>query len=832
VSLLKYIKKRTFTKTPEPAGKHRHVKKGKKLTFVIHEHHASHLHFDFRLEMDGVLKSWSVPKGPSLDPTVKRLAVEVEDHPFEYGKFHGVIPAGNYGAGSVYIWDKGTYESVHTDDPKESEKILLRELKKGHLKFVMNGKKLKGEFALIRTGIPGPKNNWLLVKKSDKYAGKWVDVQPIEKPQSKTSKLFAKPRNVQAAGAARSENPGFIKPMLATLVKEPFDRKGWIFEVKWDGYRALAYTGKEGVKLLSRHDISYNEDFAPIAESMGKIGFDAVFDGEIVVVDEKGRSDFQLLQQFQKTGKVNIVYYIFDLLFYKGKDLRSMPLLERKKLLKKVLPKLPRVRLSEYIVEKGKAFFEAADQNQLEGVMGKNGLSTYHAGLRTSDWVKVKTYQRQEAVICGFTAPRKSRTSFGALVMGVYEGNDLVYVGHTGGGFDDKKLRDVKKVLEKYVTKECPFKVQPKTNAPVQWVKPKLVCEIRFANWTQDGIMREPIFLGMRDDKNPQEVKREKAQPVEKAVLKSGKKVSGLQHSATSGLKKIQAFTHLDKVFWKKEGYTKGDVIHYYKEISSFILPYLKDRPEILHRHPHGPDGESFYQKNITEAPIGIRTEKVFSPHEEKFINYLICNDRDTLLYLANLGCIEINPWNSRIQHLDKPDYMVLDLDPLDIGFDKVVETALGIYKILDSVDVESFCKTSGATGLHIYVPLGGKYTTEQTVQFAHIVMEIARQQMLSFTSTERVPAKRKKCVYLDFLQNRQGQSLAAVYSLRPKPKAPVATPLLWSEVKNLKDPTVFNIETIFKRLDKKGDLWKGVLGKGIDMAATLKKLEKKYKSV
>lgn len=848
MSLTKYKKKRVFSKTPEPEGKMRKTKK-KALTFVIQEHHASHLHYDFRLEMEGVLKSWAVPKGPSMNPTDKRLAVMTEDHPFEYGKFHGIIPEGNYGAGKVYIWDHGTYAPFGGEklSQKEQEKILLQQLKKGHLHFFLKGKKLKGEFDLIQ--MKKIEKNWLLIKKDEQTKPKKLirDSNGMARQKGKTSQ-------------AKNVFPKKISPMLSTLISQPFDREGWIFEIKWDGYRTLALLNNAAVQLLSRHNLSFNKKFPPIVESLQHLQHDVIFDGEIVAIDKEGRAHFQLLQNFQKTGHGNLVYYVFDVLYLDGKDVRTLPLIERKKILNNLFPISSHIKQSEYVETRGKDFYAVAKEHGIEGIMAKKASSTYKEGIRTRDWLKIKLLNQQEAVIAGITQPRGTRKDFGALVLGLYEKGEFVYIGHTGTGFDEKKLASVKKKLTPFFTNTSPFKKIPKTNAPVQWVKPTFVCEIRFANWTDDGYMREPVFLGIREDKTPKEVKREVPIKVTENIIKKNivknehekKPLQDARKAPTPGSSpntrlrknftppskktalqksdKLQ-LSNLNKVYWPKEKYTKGDLIKYYKKVAPFLLPHLKDRPLTLHRHPDGIQGKSFFQKDLVNPPKGITTAKIYSESEEKHINWLICNDIKTLQYMANLGCIEINSWNSRLNHLDYPDSIVFDLDPLNVDFDQVIEAALTFHKVLKKIGIESYCKTSGATGLHIFVPAGAKYTTDQVIQFAKIVVHLVHKELPKTTSIERVPSKRGKKVYLDYLQNRYAQTMASVYSVRPRPKAPVSTPLRWSEVKKGLDPTSFTIKTIIKRLDKIGDIWKGVLRKGINMEKALKNIEKKFPS-
>ncbi len=531
MKLKEYKSKRKFGKTPEPEPGAR--RKGDHLIFVVHKHAARALHYDLRLEMEGVLKSWAVPKGPSQDPLFKRLAVMVEDHPFDYKDFEGVIPEGNYGAGSVIIWDRGVYHHPSTRDRKESEKLLLDGLKKGDLKFVLEGEKLQGEFALVKTGM-GEKS-WLLLKKKDRYAEKGDILRENRSVLSgKTLEDVSKANPVKSSGqkinrirlreAMESEDltdapvkpmPHGIKPMLATLVKEPFDHKDWIFEVKWDGYRAVAEIRDGNVSLYSRNQISLNQKFFPIAEALRKFRFEAVFDGEIVVVDDQGRPDFQMLQNYQKSGGGHLVYYVFDLLYFQGHDLTNLPLIRRKELLKKILPSSAKIKFSDHVSKEGALFFSVVNGKGLEGVIAKHSQSIYRMGRRSRQWLKVKTKLTQEGVIVGFTEPRGGRKYFGSLVLGAFEGSELVYIGHSGGGFSMKKLKEIRDKMGPLVQKECPFKVESRSPAwrdgsGITWLKPELVCEVAFHGWTEEGIMRQPVFLRLREDKAAHEVVREK----------------------------------------------------------------------------------------------------------------------------------------------------------------------------------------------------------------------------------------------------------------------------------------------------------------------------------
>lgn len=872
--LQRYNQKRDFENTPEPSGRKKSktsskTKKSKHLIFVVQEHHASHLHYDFRLELDGVLKSWAVPKGVPKTEHERRLAIMVEDHPFDYKDFEGVIPKGNYGAGRVYIWDEGVYFVNEKWSKKENEDQLRRALQKGHLNFYLRGKKTKVYFTLVKIKGGTKDNQWLLIRKKENEHGSKghsrnggnghshpihlsrVDVKETKSTASKKYPSLKKAdlRNINLSGAKKSPILQDVDPMKATLIEEPFDRKGWLFEVKWDGYRAIAEINKKKVRLYSRNLLPFNDKFAPIARELSLIDVDMVLDGEVVALDQDGRSNFQLLQNYMRTGAGNLIYYVFDILYLNGHSLLRLPLIRRRDILQQALPGLKSIRISDYIEERGIAFFELARKNGIEGVIAKNKESIYELGRRSHQWLKVKVIQEQEAVIGGFTQPSGNRKHFGALVLGVYKNDELVYIGHTGGGFNEKGLMDLRKKLEKLITKTCPFNKIPKTNTPATWVKPELVCQVKFSEWTDDGSMRQPIFLGLRLDKDPKDVSREKEvstkkivgdvkikhkDTIEKALRKdsvSKAEAAAKYPTKISGDNPRVKLTNLQKVYWPKEKITKGDMIEYYRQIAPWILPYLKDRPQSLHRHPNGVLDDGFFQKDVQgDVPDWIKTVPVASDsHGGKEIQYMLCQNIDALLFMANWGCIEINVWNSRVNHLDKPDYLVVDLDPLNISFKAVIEAAHVAHEVLDAIKAKHYCKTSGATGLHIYVPLGAQYTYDQVKDFGKIISMVIHKKLPKTTSIERMPVKRQKKVYLDFLQNRKAQTMVSAYCLRPQPGAPVSTPIDWKELNDKLNPKDFNIHNTLDRLKKKGDLFQEVLSKGIDMQRCLDHLLKKY---
>jgi len=661
--------------------------------------------------------------------------------------------------------------------------------------------------------------------------------------------------------------------MLATLVDEPFDGENWLFEIKWDGYRAIGSVIKGNTDLYSRNNISFKERYAPITGALKDFSNDAILDGEVVALDEKGLPRFQYLQNWQKDQQGELVYYVFDLMWIDGYDLTQLPLIERKKILKQIIPESDIIRYSDHIEKNGKEFFELAKQQGLEGIIAKNKNSSYDFNVRSRNWLKIKTAARQEAVICGFTAPRASRQYFGALILGIYEDDRWVYAGHTGSGFNEKSLKETWNKLQPLITDKCPFDTEPKTNMPATWVKPKLVCEIKFQEWTQDHIMRVPIFMGLRTDKKPTEVKKEKVMetktvkkeklPANKEQKSTDKKTFSKKSGNEKARKKSSSknnkmgdpiapdsyrdgwisadeneksvtlngqglkLTNLDKVYWKKENYTKRDLLNYYHDIAPFMLPYMKNRPQSLNRHPNGISGMSFFQKNVQgKVPDWVETFEEFSESTNETVHYFVCTNEASLIYLANLGCIEMNPWHSTIMKPGNPGYCLIDLDPHEIGFDKVIESAQGVKKVLDELSIPAWCKTSGASGLHICIPLGAKYNYDQSRQLAELVVNLVHHEIPSFTSVERSPSKRRRKVYLDFLQNSKGQTVACVYSVRPKPGATVSTPLFWEEVKKGLSPSDFTIKNLFERLKTEGDIFKPVYEKGIDLKKTLATIE------
>lgn len=809
MSLATYHTKRNFRKTGEPKGK----KETKtKFRFVVQRHSASHLHYDFRLEMGGVLKSWAVPKGPSMNPSDKRLAVMVEDHPVAYISFKGKIPKGNYGAGTVEIWDNGTYIPVDKNHKEISETKALQSVKNGELKFLLKGKKLKGEFVLVR--LQNDDKNWLLIKHKDDYAANKIYIAEDQNKKINLEKAVASIRH----GAAKKIY-GYIKPMLASITKTPFDDKDWLFEIKWDGYRAIAEWDTKNLKFYSRNGIDFSERFPSIANEIKNIKHNVILDGEIILLNEKNLPDFQKLQHYEDHLNYPILYYVFDILALDKKQTTGLPLTDRKELVKKLLGKNKVIRYCDHIEEKGIAFFNTAKAQGLEGIIAKKKDSTYAKGYRSKEWLKIKNVQDAEVVIAGYTAPRGGRKHFGSLVLAAKKGKGWQYRGHVGTGFNNELLRSLKELMKPLETGKSPFKEEVPVNDEVTWLKPKLVADIAYTEVTRDGIFRHPAFLRLRDEKNVETMNDESKNAIEPVAKEEQRKVG----------KETVSLTNMQKIFWPDEGYTKADLINYYDKISAYILPHLKNRPLSLRRNPNGIRDEGFFHKDAGEhAPSYATVFPVESESSNKTVDYIVCNNKATLLYLANLGCIEINPWNSTTQHPDKPTWMVIDIDPSEKNsFDDVIDVALATKEILDKANISCFCKSSGATGVHVYAPLKNKYDYSTVKDFAQIVASMVTEMLPHTTSIERTLSKRGKKIYVDFLQNRSGQTLASAYSLRPKPGAPASTPLHWKEVKHGLDPFQFNIQTLPARLEKQGDIFSKVLTSSNNMLKALRLLSK-----
>lgn len=656
--------------------------------------------------------------------------------------------------------------------------------------------------------------------------------------------------------APKTKKPSLLRPMLATLVDRPFEKANWVFEVKWDGYRALAFCNRGKVELKSRNEKSFNERFYPVINALKAWNINAIVDGEIVVIGENGISSFGALQNWRSEADGELLFYVFDIIWYEGRDLTMLPFTERRIVLESIIPETGLIRLSAYFETSGIEFFKAAKELGLEGVIAKHTDGLYHPGKRTNDWLKIKASRGQEVVIGGFTVNEDTSKIFSALLVGVYEEKELVYVGKVGTGFNRKTQQEMMKLFRPLTTGKPPFSILPDVNKPsrfrpdppharVTWLKPKLVCEVSFTEMTGDGVMRHPSFKGMRTDKKAGEVKMEKPKPTSMTVKtkkvrnnsivtangKSERKTF-LNPTDETQVREINGhelkFTNLSKFYWPKEKITKRDLLNYYYQAAPYILPYLKDRPQSMLRHPEGITGFSFYYKNIKgKAPEWLETYDYRSEDGEDK-EYLVARDEASLLFMVNLGCIEMNPWSSRVQKEDFPDWCIIDLDPgKNSTFAQVIEVAKITGEILEDLNITSYPKTSGSTGIHIYIPLGAKYTYDQSKEFARVIAHRVHEQLPRITSIERTVKDRKGKLYIDFLQNRPQATVSAPYSVRPKPGAPVSMPLHWNEVKKGLKMTDFNIHNAIERIKSKGDLFKPVLGKGINLAKIVKQFQK-----
>jgi bifunctional non-homologous end joining protein LigD len=819
-------------------------------TFVVQKHSATRLHYDFRLAIDGTLKSWAVPKGPSQSHADKRLAVQTEDHPLEYGGFEGKIPEGNYGAGSVMVWDRGTFV-VEGDSGKLHGATVdaLRQLQRGEMKFSLNGEKLRGSFVLVKLKRSEKGNEWLLIKHKDAAEDPEWDIEEhdgsvltgrtikeiAEEAPPKRSPVPIRVAEVQ--GAHKSAMPSRIQPMLATLAEHPFSDPGWLFEIKWDGVRALAWIEGAAVTLRSRNNVDITSRYPELA-ALPKVfaASRAILDGEIVALNAHGHSDFQRLQERmhvrapgeKQLRETPVVYFVFDLLYCGGYDLRGAPLLERKQLLERLLHASLRFRYSDHQLEQGKELFDLAKESGLEGIVAKRTDSAY-VGDRSANWAKLKVSQTLDAVVGGWTEARTEAIPFGSLLLGLYDAKKLRFIGHVGSGFDAKKQAELKSKWKELAASICPFENVPETNEKPSWVKPAVVARVKYSGWTQEKYLRHPVFLGLREDVKPEDCKWESeiasaAPAVVRAPEVVGKVISakaeieaelfkGRAETITIELDgKRLRFSNLNKVYFPESGYTKRDLLAYYYRIADYILPFLRDRALVLRRFPDGIQGQAFFQKDLREGvPEWLKTVPIESEERGKEIHYATADDRASLLFLTGLGCIDHNPWSSRLDDLEHPDYFFFDLDPSDgTDFSVVVTIARALHEKLEELGIVSFLKTSGATGFHIFIPVEPIYTYEQLRTFGEIIARTVTAQHPNLVTNERSVAKRPaRRVLIDVQQNAMGRPLAAGYSVRAFPKAPVSAPVLPRELKPSLRPETLNIKTVFARLQEKGDLWK-----------------------
>jgi bifunctional non-homologous end joining protein LigD len=862
-SLVEYQRKRDFAKTPEPAG---HAEPTGQNRFVVQKHWATRLHYDFRLEMGGVLASWAIPKGPTLNPAERRLAAHVEDHPVDYFDFEGLIPKGEYGGGTVMVWDWGTYELEEATTPEEA-------LRSGEIKFRLNGQKLKGRYALVRTRSD---KDWLLIKKKDEAADPSFDIESLsysvksgrtrEQIEAGQDAVWSSRRD-EAGGridleqAEEAPMPQTLEPMKATLVDAAFDDERWFFEVKWDGVRVLAFVNNGTLRLQTRTGHSANDRYPELAGLSKAVSLkQAILDGEVVALDPEGRPSFQLLQN-RGREPATIQYVVFDLLYADGRVLFRVPLEDRKRLLQNVLRQSATFRFSEHVVGSGKAFFAAARKKRLEGVVAKLRDSPYQPGVRSHAWLKIKALFQQEVVIGGFTAPRAGRKYFGALIVGVYEDGRLVYTGHVGTGFTEQTLKSISTALKPLVQKTCPFDgTPPRANEKPTWVKPQLACEVKFAEWTRDGRMRQPVFLGLRDDVEPRAVRRELAgdaarnrekaersarapasstrrariaspngstpsttlsQAAARIAAQFGTKLRGATAAELEALDAIKKegdwtiggrqvhLTNLDKVLFPEDGLTKRDLVKYYVQVAPVLIPYYSHRPLSMNPHPDGIHGKSYWVKDKPDyAPDWIPTFRYNDQKSEK--DWILIEEVATLAWLANHAVIDLHPWYSRADKPEYPDWSVIDLDPAEgATFPQVVQVAKLLKSALDHLELKSVLKTTGQRGLHIYVPIERRYTLDQSREF---VAKLAKmiQTLLPDLVTEVWEVKRRTGkIRIDYTQNVINKTLAGPYSVRPAEHAPVSTPISWDELDDPKlRPDRWTIASLGDRLLQVGDLF------------------------
>ncbi len=951
--LAAYAKKRRFDATPEPSGENSRIKPStsRRLRFVIQMHRATRLHWDFRLEADGVLKSWAVPKGPTLDPAEKRFAAHVEDHPLDYREFEGIIPRGNYGAGEVVVWDRGTYRLLEGTDVAE-------QIAKGSLKFELFGEKVHGGFALVRMkGRDGEENAWLLIKErddsidrdwniedypesvksgktladfaADPNAPHWISNRPesaASAPSPTKTRIAAAAHAAEAAveapktepvskRAARRTEPGsaaptqqtvdpipsIASPMLAVAVEHAFDDDRWLFELKWDGYRAIVRIDADGtVRLDSRNALDLTPRF-PELRGLAAAFADApiVVDGEIVVLDENGRASFAAIQERSERFRTKLMeakpatFVAFDLLYAGGRDLRREPLEARKAKLEALMRPSTLAIFSKHIVGEGVRFFEIARAQALEGIVGKRRDSPY-SERRTRDWVKLKTSLRQEVVVGGWTESKNGRR-FRAILVGTYEGGQLVFAGALGSGFDAQRLERMEALLKPLQRPVPPFVNPPKTETRAHWVEPKLVVEAEFAEWTRDGIMRQPRFIGVREDKDPRDVVREvraddalgsapaeasdagdsdvenadergkadyadrprnvrgesgetrrdeasgvssadasDAEDLESTEDANGEREqNGVANRAPKRPRTVRTTRTIDvggrtlvlsnesKVLWPEDGITKGDLIAYYREVAPYIIPHLARRPLTVQRYPDGIDGTTFFEKHKPKGtPEWVHTVRVPSDRgHSSFIEFMVCDDEASLVYVANLAAIVLHVWTSKVEALDVPEFVFFDLDPFDgCTLATLAETALALRAALSEIGLEAHVKSSGGSGLHVAVPLVPHYTYPVAKAFAEVTARELHRRLPKTTTLERMPAKRTfGSVYLDYVQVGEGKTLVAAYSARPRAKAPVSFPLDWSEVEAMARKRAketegeferFTIKNVPRLLAERGDLW------------------------
>jgi bifunctional non-homologous end joining protein LigD len=860
-----YKEKRNFKKTSEPAGG---APGTDKLLFVVQKHDASHLHYDFRLEVKGVFKSWAVPRGPSMDPEERRLAMAVEDHPYDYKDFEGVIPKGQYGGGTVIVWDEGWYEPATDEKLKDKaakEHWMMSNYYKNALKITLHGHKLKGDFILIKFKEDKYEGGWRLIKADDQYAGK-ADI--LLKDKSVKSKLTIEqmaakegadvwqsnraPKKEETPAAAvadlkkngiKKAMPGSVKPMLCTLTKEVVPDDDYLYEVKWDGYRIISYIEKNKVRMDSRSALDYTKKYPPVAKALKDLGHDAVLDGEVVVFNEEGKPDFDALQLYNGHD-TPINYCVFDLLWLDGYNLMGLPLTDRKAILKELVEGNEVLRYSESF-EDGEALYQQALDLDLEGIVAKRKDSGYVPDARDNRWLKTPTRKRQEFVIGGWAESDKAR-SFRSLLFGAFNAKgDFEWIGRSGGGYKQKDMPGILEKLQELEIEKTPFvnKVLDTKGTKIHWVKPELVANFEFATWTKTGRIRKPAtFLGFRADKKAAAVVREVplSDEQEEAIKEEPKIKEPVPADPDSNWPKILnkrieserdfefagqtvTMSNIGEELW--HGITKARLITYYHGICSYLLPQLKDRPLSLHIKQDGAHAPGFYIKDMEgHEPdyLDIFTDQ--RRHKKKGkrdqIDYAVCNNEAALLYLINLGNIDLNPWSTRLTSIQEPDFISIDLDPSDEDFGKAIKTAQAAKKVFDQYQLQSLVKTSGKTGIHLFLPCQG-FTFPQSRMLAEKLCQQIAEEVPDIATTEVTIEHRGNKLFVDPSQNDYADTLAAAYSVRPYKHPTVSTPLDWKEVKEKLDPGKFTMDTVPERLEKKGDLFKDLLNEKMRTANT-----------
>lgn len=869
-----YQRKRTFDKTPEPSGAAKRSARARKsadhaLSFVIQEHDARRLHYDFRLELDGTLKSWAVPKGPSLDPSVKRLAVHVEDHPLDYGSFEGDIPEGNYGAGSVIVWDRGTW-APQSGTVEEA----AREYEKGKLKFVLDGEKLHGGWTLVKSHMrgSGDKEQWLLIKERDDEARPEAEYDillkkpgsvmstslgardksgavrerterkaaakkaPARKTASKKANGHAHPdivanRSAESLrtlshepaieGALKAKLPATFKPQLATLVDAAPPGNDWAYEIKFDGYRVLAridtIKGKHEILMYTRNGNDWTAKFSKQVKALERLDIESGWlDGEAVVLDDRGLPDFQALQNAFDVGRPqDIVVYFFDVPYLNGYDLRNVPLVQRRAILKALIEPIddPVLRYSQDFDFHADDLLKSACDMALEGIIGKRIDSTYVSG-RSASWIKLKCRRRQEFVIGGYSEPSGSRGQFGALLLGVYDTHGkLQYAGRVGSGFDHATLVAVKKELDKREVKRMPFASEPqeRSRTPVHWVKPELVAECNFAEWTKERIVRQASFVSLRDDKPARQIVKEVPASAKKVASKKtpAKKTATKAKAGSAEIEGVK-ISHPDRVIDKSSGFTKLDVVEYYASVADWMLPHLKDRPVSLVRAPEDIGGELFFQKHSAKLAIPHITQHAdIDPGHPPL---LTIESSQALVGTAQMGTIELHTWNAVASNIEKPDRMVFDLDPGEgVGWERMIEAAKLTKDLLAELGLTSFCKTSGGKGFHVVVPLAKQAGWDDMKDFSQAVAQHMASALPKLFSAKMGMQNRKGKIFIDYLRNNRGSSTVAAFSLRARPGLGASMPLSWDELDDVKSGDQWNIGNVRERLDAlKGDPWAG----------------------